>query len=156
MQNKRTLVSFIELPALVSTLCLTIIVRIWACCSLGWLITPDIYLYRWIYLAGAWLPAWLRPALCAGSYWGTWLGSTPGSPPCCMHHPGVRRDPPSKVRPQCRFQPFLFKQWLLTPQKRVIRSILICSVFLSSNFLPSLNNEMKREISYMITKAFTR
>lgn len=106
VQNKRTLVSFIELPALVSTLCLTIIVRIWACCSLGWLITPDIYLYRWIYLAGAWLPAWLRPALCAGSYWGTWLGSTPGSPPCCMHHPGVRRDPPSKVRPHCRCPAF--------------------------------------------------
>lgn len=43
VQNKRTLVSFIELPALVSTLCLTIIVGIWACCSLcsvvwvGWL-----------------------------------------------------------------------------------------------------------------------
>lgn len=43
VQNKRTLVSFIELPALVSTLCLTIIVGIWICCSLcsvvwvGWL-----------------------------------------------------------------------------------------------------------------------
>lgn len=81
VQNKRTLVSFIELPALVSTLCLTIIVGIWACCSLCSVV--------WV--------GWLRLIFtCTGGF--TWRGHDcrPDHGPHCVQ--GLTEGPDGEVR----------------------------------------------------------
>lgn len=81
VQNKRTLVSFIELPALVSTLCLTIIVRIWACCSLC-----SVVWVGWLHLIFT----------CTGGF--TWRGRNcrPDNGPHCVQ--GLTEGPDWEVR----------------------------------------------------------